>query len=110
RSFTTTPFVFTPLDRARSYAGISANKATYLLVRLQAGANAQSVRAHLNESLAKAEALTPDAFRSRSRSFWLFGTGAGAALFAGALLGMIVGIGIYAQTLYPTTQELSIHF
>jgi putative ABC transport system permease protein len=110
RSFTTTPFVFTPLDRARSYAGISANKATYLLVRLQAGANAQSVRAHLNESLAKAEALTPDAFRSRSRSFWLFGTGAGAALFAGALLGMIVGVVIVAQTLYASTKEFSNEF
>jgi putative ABC transport system permease protein len=110
RSFTTTPFVFTPLDRARSYAGISANKATYLLVRLQGGANADSVRTQLNESLAKAEALTPDAFRSRSRSFWLFGTGAGAALFAGALLGMIVGIVIVAQTLYASTKEFSNEF
>lgn len=110
RSFTTTPFVFTPLDRARTYAGISANKATYLLVRLQAGANAETVRARLNETLAKAEALTPDAFRSRSRSFWLFGTGAGAALFAGALLGMIVGIVIVAQTLYASTKEFSHEF
>jgi putative ABC transport system permease protein len=110
RSFTTTPYVFTPLDRARSYAGVLPNKATYLLVRLQAGANAESVRTRLNESLAKAEALTPDAFRSRSRSFWLFGTGAGAALFAGALLGMIVGIVIVAQTLYASTKEFSNEF
>jgi len=110
RSFTTTPFVFTQLDRARSYAAISANKATYLLVRLQAGADPETVRTHLNQSLAKAEALTPDAFRSRSRSFWLFGTGAGAALFAGALLGMIVGIVIVAQTLYASTKEFSNEF
>jgi putative ABC transport system permease protein len=110
RSFTTTPFVFTPLDRARGYAGISSNKATYLLVRLQAGANAESVRTQLNGSLAKAEALTPDAFRSRSRSFWLFGTGAGAALFAGALLGMIVGVVIVAQTLYASTKEFANEF
>ena len=110
RSFTTTPYVFTPLDRARTYAGISPNKATYLLVRLQAGANAESVRTHLNETLAKAEALTPDAFRSRSRSFWLFGTGAGAALFAGALLGMIVGVIIVAQTLYASTKEFANEF
>ena len=110
RSFTTTPYVFTPLDRARSYAAISSNKATYLLVRLQTGANAESVRTHLNQTLAKAEALTPDAFRSRSRSFWLFGTGAGAALFAGALLGMIVGIVIVAQTLYASTKEFSNEF
>ena len=110
RSFTTTPFVFTPLGRARSYAGISANKATYLLVRLQGGADTESVRTHLNQTLAKAEALTPDAFRSRSRSFWLFGTGAGAALFAGALLGVIVGIVIVAQTLYASTKEFSNEF
>jgi putative ABC transport system permease protein len=68
------------------------------------------VRTNLNQSLAKAEALTPDAFRSRSRSFWLFGTGAGAALFAGALLGMIVGIVIVAQTLYASTKEFSNEF
>ncbi len=110
RSFTTTPFVFTPLDRARAYAGISANQATYLLVRLVAGADVETVRTHLNGSLAKAEALTPDAFRNRSRSFWLFGTGAGAALFAGALLGMIVGIVIVAQTLYASTKEFSNEF
>src|SRR5690242_2702264 len=110
RSFTTTPYVFTPLDRARTYAGIPPNKATYLLVRLQAGADAQSVRTQLNQSLAKAEALTPEAFRSRSRSFWLFGTGAGAALFAGALLGMIVGVIIVAQTLYASTKEFANEF
>ncbi len=110
RSFTTTPYVFTPLDRARTYAGISPNKATYLLVRLQPGADVENVRKHLNESLAKAEALTGDEFRSRSRSFWLFGTGAGAALFAGALLGMIVGIIIVAQTLYASTKEFSNEF
>jgi putative ABC transport system permease protein len=49
--------------------------------------------------------LTPEEFRSRSRSFWLFGTGAGAALFAGALLGLIVGTVIVAQTLYSSTKD-----
>jgi putative ABC transport system permease protein len=110
RSFTTTPFVFTTLDRARDYAGVSPGKATYLLVRLDPGVDPGSVRTRLNQSLAKAEALTPGAFRSRSRSFWLFGTGAGAALFAGALLGMIVGIIIVSQTLYSSTKEFSNEF
>ena len=49
--------------------------------------------------------LTPAEFRERSRKFWLFGTGAGAALFAGALLGVIVGTVIVAQTLYSSTKE-----
>ncbi len=49
--------------------------------------------------------LTPAEFSSRSRSFWLFGTGAGAALFAGALLAMVVGSVVVAQTLYSSTKE-----
>ena len=110
RSFTTTPYVFTPLDRARAYAGILPSKATHLLVHIAPGANLETVRAHLNGVLAKAMALTPDTFRSRSRSFWLFGTGAGAALFAGALLGMIVGVVVVSQTLYSSTKEFSNEF
>ena len=51
------------------------------------------------------EVLTPAEFRERSRTFWLFGTGAGAALFAGALLGVIVGTVVVAQTLYASTKE-----
>jgi putative ABC transport system permease protein len=105
RSFTTTPYVFTPLDRARNYTGTPPNKATYLLVRAAPGTDIGRLQVRLNEILDKAEALTPAEFRSRSRSFWLFGTGAGAALFAGALLGMIVGIIIVAQTLYSSTKD-----
>jgi len=40
-----------------------------------------------------------------SAPFWLFDTGAGFALFAGALLGMIVGTVIVAQTLYSSTKD-----
>jgi putative ABC transport system permease protein len=105
RSFTTTPFVFTSLDRARSYTGTPPNKATYLLVRAAPGTDVARLQARLKKTLDKAEALTPAEFSSRSRSFWLFGTGAGAALFAGALLGMIVGIVIVAQTLYSSTKD-----
>jgi putative ABC transport system permease protein len=105
RSFTTTPYVFTPLDRARAYTGTPPDKATYLLVEATPGTDIGRLQAKLNKILDKAEALTPAEFRSRSRSFWLFGTGAGAALFAGALLGMIVGVVIVAQTLYSSTKD-----
>jgi putative ABC transport system permease protein len=105
RSFTTTPYVFTPLDRARSYTGLSPNKATYFLVRVAPGANVEGVRDRLRTNLSDVEVLTTAEFRERSRSFWLFDTGAGAALFAGALLGMIVGTVIVAQTLYSSTKD-----
>jgi len=105
RSFTTTPFVFTTLDRARTYTGTPRNKASYLLVHVAAGTGVETVRGRLQKVLVKAEALTPGEFSDRSRSFWLFGTGAGAALFGGALLGVIVGTVIIAQTLYASTKD-----
>jgi putative ABC transport system permease protein len=105
RSFTTTPYVFTTLDRGRAYVGTSSSKASYFLVHLARGADAEAVRSKLDATLVDAVVLTPQEFRSRSRSFWLFGTGAGAALFAGALLGLIVGTVIVAQTLYSSTKD-----
>ena len=105
RSFTTTPYIFTSLDRARVFTGTAANKASYYLVRLAPGANIERVRSQLRANVANAEVLTPAEFRNRSSAFWLFGTGAGAALFAGALLGMIVGTVIVAQTLYSSTKD-----
>jgi putative ABC transport system permease protein len=105
RSFTTTPFIFTTLDRARSYTGTPGTKVTYLLVHLDPHADVERVRSQLRSVLTKAEVLTPAEFAERSRSFWLFGTGAGAALFAGALLAMVVGSVVVAQTLYSSTKE-----
>ena len=105
RSFTTTPFVFLDVNRARTYTGVPSGKASYLLVRLAQDANSGEVRRQLASNIENVEVLTPAEFRERSRKFWLFGTGAGAALFAGALLGVIVGTVIVAQTLYSSTKE-----
>jgi putative ABC transport system permease protein len=105
RSFTTTPYVFTPLDRARAYTGTAPNKATYFLARVAPGADVESVRSRMRANLTDVEILTQAEFRERSRSFWLFDTGAGFALFAGAMLGMIVGTVIVAQTLYSSTKD-----
>jgi putative ABC transport system permease protein len=99
RAFTTTPYVFTSLDQARAYVGTPPNKASYFLVRLAPNADVESIRSRLRAILSESQVLTPREFQARSRSFWLFGTGAGAALFAGALLGIIVGTVIVAQTL-----------
>jgi putative ABC transport system permease protein len=105
RSFTTTPYAFAPIDRARAYTGMAANKATYILVRVTPGTDVETVRNRLKANISDAEILTPAEFRDRSRAFWLFGTGAGFALFAGALLGIIVGTVIVAQTLYASTKD-----
>ena len=105
RSFTTTPYVFVDPKNARIYTGTPPDRASDLLVRLDPGADRDKVRQAIRAEVGDAEVLSPDEFRRRSRSFWLFGTGAGAALFAGALLGVIVGTVIVAQTLYSSTKD-----
>jgi putative ABC transport system permease protein len=105
RSFTTTPFVFMDVNRARAHTGIPSTKTTYFLIRLSPNSDSNLVRRQLMSNIPDVEVLTPAEFRERSRTFWLFSTGAGAALFAGALLGVIVGTVIVAQTLYSSTKE-----
>jgi putative ABC transport system permease protein len=105
RSFTTTPYVFTDMKNARTFTGTPADRASNLLVRLKPNADRDKVIQAMRGVAGDAEVLTTADFRSRSRSFWLFGTGAGAALFAGALLGVIVGTVIVAQTLYSSTKD-----
>ena len=78
RSFTTTPYVFAPIDRARAYTGMAPNKDTYILVRVTPGADVETVRSRLKRISTDVEILTSAEFRDRSQSFWLFGTGAGS--------------------------------
>jgi putative ABC transport system permease protein len=105
RSFTTTPHVFAALERARAYLGVPPNRANYYMVRIAPNADAAAVRNRLTGSLSDAEVLTPDQFRHRTRVFWLFDTGAGAALLGSAILGILVGTIIVAQTLYSSTKD-----
>ena len=44
RSFTVTPYIFTTLNRARSLLDMPADKITYVLVKLEPGADAEAVR------------------------------------------------------------------
>jgi len=105
RSFTTTPHVFASLERARAYLGAPPNKANFFIVRIAPNADAEVIRSRLAASLPGAEVLTSEQFRHRTRQFWLFDTGAGAALLGSAILGIIVGTIIVAQTLYSSTKD-----
>ena len=105
RSFTTTPYVFSNLRSARAYIGLPASFTSHFLVRLKPGADIEGTRQQIVSSVSGIQALTPDQFREESRTFWLFRTGAGAALVAGAVLGIIVGTVIVAQTLYSSTKD-----
>lgn len=105
RSFTTLPYVFTPVQRARDILGYPNDKSTFTLVKIGPGADLQAVKQKLQERLKDTEVLTHEEFRTRSLNYWLFKTGAGAALIAGAVLGLVVGVVVVAQTLYASTKD-----
>ena len=98
---------------ARTLLGTSPDQSSYALVRVAPGNDIEDVRKALTTRLAPSSAgQTPDAeilthqeFRKRSLDYWLFETGAGAALITGAALGLIVGVVIVAQTLYSSTKD-----
>ncbi len=105
RSFTTLPYVFTTLRRAQSWLDAAPDQGSYTMVRVAQGASIEDVRKQLADRLKDNEVLTHHEFRTRSLNQWLFGTGAGGALIAGAILGLVVGIVIVAQTLYASTKD-----
>jgi putative ABC transport system permease protein len=105
RSFTMAPFVFTTLNRARAIMGVPNDNFSYLLVRVSPDANVERVRQAIAARLDGREVLTKDEFRERGLHQWLFSTGAGVALIGGALLGLLVGTVIVAQTLYSSTKD-----
>ncbi|MFA5950258.1 MAG: ABC transporter permease [Hyphomicrobium sp.] len=105
RSFTQSPYVFTTLSRARNLMGADSDKASFYLVQLEPSADVEAIREELAQRLDGAEVLTKVEFRDRSLRQWLFRTGAGLALIGGALLGILVGTVIVAQTLYSSTKD-----
>jgi putative ABC transport system permease protein len=105
RSFTTLPYIFMPITRARELTDVGSTQSSYQLVTLAPGASLEAVREALAKRLPDTEVLTHDEFRKRSLNYWMFNTGAGAALIMGAALGIIVGVVIVAQTLYASTKD-----
>lgn len=105
RSFTTLPYIFTPITTARRFTGANSSQATYVLVRLDPGADIDGIKTQLQDRLQGVEVLTHDEFTRRSINYWMFSTGAGLALITGMVLGAIVGVVIVAQTLYASTKD-----
>ena len=99
-------WVFCSLYTARHLLGflLPADHVTYLLARCDAPARAKQVAADLRaQHGTEMGAYTAEEFSARSRWYWLLRTKAGIAIGYAALLGLIVGAVITAQTLYSAT-------
>lgn len=105
RTFTQAPYVFASLQEAERLTNGAAGTTTYLLVTAAADANLSAVHATLAAQFLNLDVWSTTGFSWQTRFYWLFSTGAGAALVLAAVLGLIVGMIIVAQTLYASTME-----
>jgi len=105
RTFTQSPYVFTSLRNARALANRGDNAITYVLIRLAQGRPADVVARALAARMPDVDVLSAAEFSSKSRSYWLFTTGAGTTLISSSVLALLVGAVIVAQTLYASTMD-----
>jgi len=105
RAFTTTPYVFTSFKNAQDYARINEDQTLFILVRTQAGTSVKALQNRLAARLTDVDVLTKDQFSRMTRFYWMFTTGAGIAVLIAALLGLVVGVVVVAQTIYATTMD-----
>jgi putative ABC transport system permease protein len=105
RSFTTQPYVFTTVQQAQDFASLRADETTYVLVKTEPGANLNTVRRNILARVKDVDVLTTPEFSHRTRAYWTITTGAGIAILLAAVLGLVVGFVVVAQTIYATTMD-----
>jgi putative ABC transport system permease protein len=105
RSFTTSPYVFTTFKNAQDYTSLREDQTYYLLVKLMPGANLEQVRQSILAQVTDVDVLTTRQFSRMTQVYWMFTTGAGVAVLLAAVLGLVVGFVVVAQTIYATTVD-----
>lgn len=107
RSFTTSPFVYTFFKNALNYTRPESreDQLAYILIKTAPGFAPAEVQNNLRSRLTDVDIYTSAQFSRRTRFYWMFTTGAGLAVLTAALMGLIVGIAVVAQTIYAATMD-----
>lgn len=105
--FTTNPYVFTTLERARlKYtSGIPADHCSYFLVKAKAGTDISALATRLKARLPELDVFDKKTYSLLSMEYWLTRTGIGLSFGLAAFLGLLVGLAVVAQTLYASVTE-----
>jgi len=107
RSFTTSPFVYTSFKNSLDYTRPEAkeDQLAYILVKAAPGVSLEQLKKNLLSRISDVDIYTRDEFSARTRFYWMFTTGAGLAVLTAALMGLVVGIAVVAQTIYAATMD-----
>lgn len=105
--FTTNPYVFTTLERARRKytAGIPPEHVSYFLVKAKPGTDVGELCEKIRQRVPELDVYDRNSYGLMCMDFWLTRTGIGISFGLAALLGLFVGLGVVAQTLYASVAE-----
>ena len=105
RSFTTSPYVFTTFNNSESFTNVPDDQTIFILVKVAPGASVEQVRRGILGNVKDVEVFTSHEFSRMTQFYWMFTTGAGVAVLLAAVLGLVVGFVVVAQTIYATTVD-----
>src|SRR5437879_10530606 len=77
----------------------------FILVKVVPGATLEQVRHDLLNGVKDVEVFKTSEFSRMTTFYWMFTTGAGGAVLIAAVLGLVVGFVVVAQTIYATTVD-----
>lgn len=98
--FITTPYVFTTLEAARSYARMPDGCCSYYLIEALDGTDLEILSRRIRERVPELDVYTADEFSRNTRWYWIVRTGLGMSFGSSTLLGLSVGLVMVAQSLY----------
>ena len=105
RSFTTSPYVFTTFKNSENFTNVPDDQTIFILVKIAPGASVAQVRQGILSNVKDVEVFTSHEFSRMTQFYWMFTTGAGVAVLLAAVLGLVVGFVVVAQTIYATTVD-----
>jgi putative ABC transport system permease protein len=105
RTFTTSPLIFTSFRNAHRYTTVAEGDIVFILAKARPGLDLARLKDEIRARVDNVDVCTTREFSWRTSRYWMFGTGAGAALIAGAVLGLGIGFVVVAQTIYAATVD-----
>ena len=105
RSFIQSPYIFTSYKNAVSLSRLNKGNTVYVLVKVAPGYSVQDVKRRIQETVNDVDVYTSPEFSKKTQDYWMINTGTGVALLAVALMGVVIGTVIVANTIYTSTTE-----
>jgi putative ABC transport system permease protein len=105
RSFTTSPYIFTSFKNAQNYVSLPSDQTIFILITGDGSTGLDDLGRRLAARVKDVDVVTTARFSAMTRFYWMFTTGAGVAVLLAAVLGLVVGVVVVAQTIYATTMD-----